>query len=328
MTPPRWLGPRLRTALRVAFLVAAAVVIVLALRRQGSGVTDAVRRTGVAASLASLLAALLGLFASAMVWRALLADLGSRLPMRTALHVFFLGQLGKYLPGSVFAVAAQMQLGRSQGVSRSRVGTASLLFMGVLVCAGLLVAAVALPLTSPDALRHYFWVLAALPVGLVCLAPPVLTRLVALLLRVLRRDPIERALSWAGVGSAVAWAVAMWVAYGVHVLVLLLPQDTSGTANLGLLALGGYALAWTVGFLVLLAPAGAGLRELVLVLALAPVLDSAPATAVAVVSRGVMTLGDLLWGGVGALMRPRSGADVTNVSTVEGVQQLGKAADV
>jgi hypothetical protein len=327
MTPPRWLGPRLRTALRVAFLLTAAVVIVLALRRQGSGVTDAVRRTGVAASVASLAAALVGLFASAMVWRALLTDLGTRLPLRTALHVFFLGQLGKYLPGSVFAVAAQMQLGRSQGVSRSRVGTASLLFMGVLVSAGLLVSAVALPLTSPDALRHYFWVLAALPVGLVCLAPPVLTRLVALLLRALRRDPLERALSWAGVGSALAWALAMWAAYGVHVLLLLLPQDTSGSANLAALSLGGYALAWTVGFLVLLAPAGAGLRELVLVLALAPVLDSAAATAVAVVSRGVMTLGDLLWGGVGALMRPRIGADGTNVSTVEGVQQLGKAAD-
>jgi hypothetical protein len=323
MSLPRWL----RTGLRVGFLVVAVVVIVLTLRHQGSGVGSAVRRTGVAASVASLVAALAGLLASAMVWRALLADLGSRLPMRTALHVFFLGQLGKYLPGSVFAVAAQMELGRSQGVSRSRVGTASLLFMGVLVSAGLLVAAVALPLTSPDALRHYFWVLAVLPVGLVCLAPPVLTRLVALLLRVLRREPLEQALSWRGVGAAVAWALAMWAAYGVHVLVLLLPQHTTGSASLPLLALGGYALAWTVGFLFLLAPAGALLRETVLVLSLAPVLHTAAATGVAVVSRGAMTLGDLIWGGAGALMRPRSGADGANVSTVESVQQLGKAAD-
>ncbi|MBK5307387.1 MAG: flippase-like domain-containing protein [Frankiaceae bacterium] len=321
------LPPWLRRALRVAFLVAVVVVLVLAVRRQGDGLGDALARTGVAAALGSLLAVLVGLFASAMVWRSLLADLGSPLPVRTALHVFFLGQLGKYLPGSVFAVAAQMQLGRTQGVPRSRVGAASLMFMGVLVATGLLVASAALPLTSPDALQQYFWVLAVLPVGLACLAPAVLTRIVATGLRVLRREPLERPLSWRGVGTAVGWALAMWAAYGVHLLVLLLPQHTSGSAALPLLSLGGYALAWTVGFLLLIAPAGAGLRELVLVLSLAPVLDTAPATAVAIVSRGVMTLGDLVWGGAGALMRPRSGADGTGVATVEGVQQLGKAAD-
>jgi hypothetical protein len=321
---PGWL----KTALRVAFLAVAVLVIVLTVRKQGAGLGDAVARTGISAALGSLGAALIGLLASAMVWRALLTDLGSRLPLRTALHVFFLGQLGKYLPGSVFAVAAQMELGKSQGVSRSRVGTASLMFMGVLVAAGLLVASVALPLTSPDALRHYFWVLLVLPVGLVCLAPPILTRLVATMLRVLRRDPLERPLSWRGIGVAVGWALAMWAAYGVHVLLLLLPQHTSGSASLPLVALGGYALAWTVGFLFLLAPAGALLRETVLVLSLAPVLHGPAATAVAVVSRGVMTLGDLVWGGAGALLRPRSGADGADVATVGAVQQLGKAADV
>jgi hypothetical protein len=301
--PPRWLS----RVLRAAFLVVALVVIVVTLREQGGQVRGAITRTGIVAPLASLVAALAGLFASAQVWRSLLTDLGSRLPMRPALHVFFLGQLGKYLPGSVFAVAAQMELGRDQGVSRSRVGTASLLFMGVLVATGLLVSAVALPLTSPGALDAYFWVLLVLPVGLVCLAPPVLTRLVGVMLRVLRRDPLERPLSWRGVGAAVGWSLAMWAAYGVHVLLLVLPQRaelTGGAASLPLLALGGYALAWTVGFLFLLAPAGAVLREAVLVLALAPLLDKPAATAVAVVSRGVMTLGDLLWGAAGALLRP------------------------
>jgi hypothetical protein len=313
--------------LRIAFLLLVVVALVLTLRSQGADLHRAVTRTGLAATAGSLVAVMVGLFASAMVWRALLTDLGSRLPLRTALHVFFLGQLGKYLPGSVFAVAAQMELGRDQGVSRSRVGTASLLFMGVLTAAGLLVAAVALPLTSPDALRSYFWVLLVLPVGLLCLAPPVLTRLVGTGLRVLRREPLERPLSAAGVGAALGWALAMWGAYGVHALLLLLPQERTGSGNLPLLALGGYALAWTVGFLFLLAPAGALIRETVLVLAFAPVLDRAGATAVAVVSRGVMTLGDLLWGAGGALLRPRRRANGTDVATVTPVKQLGKAAD-
>ncbi len=125
----------------------------LALVDSGPDALDAAAQVGAVGAVGSLLAVLVGLGASALVWRALLADLGVALPLRPALHVFFLGQLGKYLPGSVFAVAAQMELGRGQGVSRSKVGTASLLFMGVLVAVGLLTAAVVLPLTSPDALR-------------------------------------------------------------------------------------------------------------------------------------------------------------------------------
>jgi hypothetical protein len=324
VTLPGWL----KTALRVAFLVLVVVAVVLAVRGQGADLRAAVARTGFAATAGSLLAVLAGLFASAMVWRALLTDLGAHLPLRAALHVFFLGQLGKYLPGSVFAVAAQMELGRDQGVSRNRVGSASLMFMGVLTATGVLVASLALPLTSPDAIRHYFWVLAVLPVGLVCLAPPVLTRLVATMLRVLRRDPLERPLSWTGVGTAVGWALLMWAAYGVHVLLLVLPQPRTGNASLPLLSLGGYALAWTVGFLVLLVPAGAVIREAVLLVSFAPVLDRPAALAVAALSRGVMTLGDLLWGGAGALMRPRKRTDGTGVATVTPVKQLGKAADV
>ena len=165
-------------AVRIGFLLLAVALLALALRENGDEAYDAARDVGAAAALGSLGAVLVGLLASAMVWRALLADLGTALPMRPALHVFFLGQLGKYVPGSVFAIAAQMELGRAHGAPRSRVGTASLLFMGVLVVAGLVTAAVALPLTSPEALRDFAWVLAVLPVGLLVLHPRVLTRIV------------------------------------------------------------------------------------------------------------------------------------------------------
>jgi hypothetical protein len=316
---------------RIGFLLLALLLLGLVLRDSGDEALAAAREVGVANALGSLAAVLVGLLASALVWRSLLADLGTSLALRPALHVFFLGQLGKYIPGNVFAIAAQMDLGRSHGAPRSRVGAASLLFMGVLVAVGLLVAAVALPLTSPQALRDFAWVLLLLPLGLVALAPPVLTRVVAVLLRLLRREPLDRPLSGRGVGAAVGWALAMWTAYGVHLWLLVRPQDTDGGARLLLLSLGGYALAWTAGFLFVIAPAGAGVRELALVAALAPVLDAPAALAVAVLSRVLMTLGDLAWGAVGATLRPRSGHDagagVTDVTTVAPVKQPGKAAD-
>ena len=288
-------SPRLGRVLRLGAVLVAVGLLLSALVGQGPQAWAAVRTVGPLAAAGSLIAVLVGLLASALVWRALLADLGTALPVRPALRIFFVGQLGKYVPGSVFAIAAQMELGRSQGVPRSRVGTAGLLFMGVLVAAGLLVAAVALPFTSPTALARYGWVLIALPVGLLCLAPPLLTRLVAVLLRLLRRDPLDRPLTWRGTGAALGWAVTMWAAYGLHLFVLLSALPTTGGPNRLLLSAGAYALAWTAGFVVVVAPAGAGVRELALVVALSPVLPRGPALAVAVLSRVLMTLGDLGW---------------------------------
>jgi uncharacterized membrane protein YbhN (UPF0104 family) len=295
-----------RRVARPAFVLAVLAGLAVYLRAEGPAFADAVGRTSAWAVVASLLAVLVGLLCSALVWRSLLRDLGSDLPLGPALHVFFLGQLGKYVPGSVFAVAAQMELGREHGVSRSRVGTASLLFMGVLVATGLLVAAATLPLSSPGALDAYGWVLLALPLGLVCLAPLVLSRLVGVGLRVLRRAPLDRPLSARGLGAAVGWSLAMWAAYGVHAWLLLRAQPVPDDPALPLLAVGAYALAWTVGFLVVVAPAGGGAREAALVVALAPVLAEPDALAVAVLSRVVMTAGDLLWGGAGAVLGRRA----------------------
>ena len=75
-----------------------------------------------------------------------------------------------------------------------------------------------------------------------------------------------------------------------------------------LIALGGYAFAWCVGFVVIFAPAGAGIRDVLLVAALAPVLGTGPATAVALVSRAVNTISDLLVAGAAALPPPAAHA--------------------
>ena len=53
---------------------------------------------------------------SMLGWRALLADLGSPLHVAPASGVFLVGQLGKYLPGSVWSVLAQAEIAGQQRV--------------------------------------------------------------------------------------------------------------------------------------------------------------------------------------------------------------------
>jgi hypothetical protein len=67
-----------------------------------------------------------------------------------------------------------------------------------------------------------------------------------------------------------------------------------------------YAAAYAVGFLALLTPAGLGVREGVLVVALAPVLPAGPALVVALVSRLWMMLVELAGAAVAHLLARRS----------------------
>jgi hypothetical protein len=242
--------------------------------------------------------ALAGLGCIMLAWRALLADLGSPLPLPVATRVMFVGQLGKYVPGAVWAVAAQVELARDYDVPRRRSGTASLVAMAVTLVVGLIAAGVMLPLVSAHAARQYWWVLALTPLAAACLHPKVNKYALDLVLKAARKPPLEKSVSGAGMARALAWTTLGWLFYGAHAW-LLISAFAGRSAHVFALALGAYALAWAVGFLIIFVPGGIGPRELALIAVLAPVIPSASALVVALASRVVMTAGDLAWAGIG-----------------------------
>ncbi|MGN9836848.1 lysylphosphatidylglycerol synthase domain-containing protein [Nonomuraea sp. H19] len=242
-----------------------------------------------AGSLAAVVAALLG---AMLTWRTLLADLGSPLPLRPAAKVFFVGQLGKYIPGAVWPMLAQMEMGRDLGVPRSRSAAAFFLMMPIQLATGLLVTLVTL------GWERYGWLLLLIPLLLVLLEPKVINALIGYALRRLKRDPLERPLTRRGMLAALGWALAGWTAYGVH-LYFIAPQ-----AGL-LFAVGAFALSWCLGIMTFVVPAGAGVREVAMVAVLAPQMDSGRAIAVALSSRIVIIVGDLICAGLAGIASRR-----------------------
>lgn len=242
-----------------------------------------------AGSLVAVLAALLG---AMLTWRTLLADLGSPLRLRPAAKVFFVGQLGKYIPGAVWPVIAQMEMGRDLGVPRSRSAAAFFLMMPIQLASGLLVTLVTL------GWNRYGWLLLLIPVLLVLLEPKVVNAVIGFGLRKLKRAPLDRPLTRRGMLTALAWALAGWVCYGVH-LYFVAPQ-----AGL-LFAVGAFALSWCLGIMTFVVPAGAGVREAAMVVVLSPVMDSGSAIAVALVSRIVIIIGDLICAGMAGIAARR-----------------------
>jgi uncharacterized membrane protein YbhN (UPF0104 family) len=293
--------------LRAVLLAAAAGLAVYGLISQWHAVHDALTRLAWYDVAGAAACAIAGLGCMMLAWRALLAGLGSPLPVAAAIRVMSIGQLGKYVPGAVWALAAQVELARDYDVPRRRSTAASLVAMAVTLVVGLIAAGLMLPLTSAHAAAHYWWVLAVTPLAAACLHPRVIKFGLDLVLKVLHRDPLEESVGATAMVRALAWTALGWLFYGAHAWFLISDFADKGTHTFAL-ALGGYALAWAVGFLIIFFPGGIGPREVALIAVLAPVLPSASALVVALASRVVMTIGDLAWAGTGLVLGSRGKA--------------------
>ncbi|MEO3808699.1 lysylphosphatidylglycerol synthase domain-containing protein [Sphaerisporangium sp. B11E5] len=304
---PKRAVPVRRRLVRYGFLAVALGFGAWAVAARWDAVAEGFGRLSWGLVAGSVVAVLAALVAGMMMWRALLADLGSPLALRDAGKVFFVGQLGKYIPGSLWPVLAQMELGRDLGVPRPRSAAAFFLTYPLYLASGITVAVLTLPGLAGGSVTGYAWLLLLLPVLVAGLHPRVVNGLLGLGLRVLKRPPLERPLTRRGVLVSAAWAFAGWAAYGAHLALIVAGLGGTGPRAFAL-SFGAFALAWCLGFVVVIAPAGAGVREVAMVAALAPVLDAGPAIAAALCSRLVVSLGDLVCAAAAGLAARRAGA--------------------
>jgi uncharacterized membrane protein YbhN (UPF0104 family) len=230
-------------------------------------------------------------------------------PVRAGARIWFLANLARYVPGNVWSFVGAVELARREGVARSRtlavMALTQVLSVGVALLAGLPVLLAERARLGRPAL------LGAVAVAVVAAGAAVFRRQ---LLGLVRRRlpgldpgalvPAPGTVALLTVGYAAYWAVTgLAFAALVASAYRLAPGDVP-------LVVAAYAAAYAVGFLSLLTPAGLGVREGVLVIALVPVLPAGPALVVALVSRVWTMLAELAGAAaaqLAATSRPRGG---------------------
>jgi glycosyltransferase 2 family protein len=229
-------------------------------------------------------------------------------PVRAGARIWFLSNLARYVPGNVWSYVGAVELARRDGVARAVtlavMAYTQVLSVGVALLAGLPVLLAERARLGRPAL------LGAVAVAVVAAVAAVFRRQ---LLGLARRRlpglgggdlvPAPGTVALLAVGYAAYWGVTGLAFAGlVASLYRLSPGDVP-------LVVAAYAAAYAVGFLSLLTPAGIGVREGVLVLALSPVLPAGPALVVALVSRVWMMVAELVGAGVAQLAAGRRGAE-------------------
>ncbi len=295
--------------LRIILGVAVLLAVGLALTQRWSAVSAELGRVPLGATLLAGGCVIGALGLTLLGWRLLLAGLGSPLPWAPAAGIFFIGQLGKYLPGSVWPIVVQAQGAARYGVPRERTAIAGLLAVLLSAWCGVLVGLGALPLLLTGVFSStgsVGWLrLGGVQAAGICVAaavlvalvhPGILNALVAFILRILRRPPWSQRLGGRAIfGTMLSFLVA-WLLLGAHIWILAraLAPEAAGSAALAQAAIFGYPLAAAVGILVIPLPVGLGLREFILVVVLAGQFAQPSAIAVGLVSRLLVTLADIL----------------------------------
>ncbi len=233
----------------------------------------------------------------AYLWKLILERLGTPLSYRKSYRIFFLSQLGRYLPGKVWGILGLVYLSQKEGISKVISGASVTLQLLLQVISGIVVFAATLPFWQHrDSLPGLNLLLLLLPAGLILLHPALVNRGLNLALRATGQAPVE--LSW-GYGYLLSqlglWAV-FWLVNGVAQYLLIRSISPSPLPQVPVLA-GIFAVAWVAGFLSLVTPSGLGVMEGALVVLLSFHFSIHVATIIALWTRLAKTAVDLVCAG-------------------------------
>jgi uncharacterized membrane protein YbhN (UPF0104 family) len=262
------------------------VFVVRTITREYDGARDAIAGAEVGWCLAAIPVALVGMTLVGVPWRRSMSLLGAAPRLKDTLVWYFLGQLGKYVPGSLWPVVGRAELARRGGVARPTAYGSVVLTLGATYLAAILVVVGFLPWA--DGTGGQAWVLLLLPLGLLILNPRVLGGLKRLAERLLKRELDVVIPRWRDSVLLVGWNAPAWVLIGTATWLVARAFDPSAQWT-DLMVPG--VLSWVVGFVVVPVPGGIGVREAAFTAA-ATSLDDGVGATVAIVSRLVFMLVD------------------------------------
>lgn len=211
----------------------------------------------------------------ARAWWNLLSYSGGEAAWGRALKIYAASSIAKYVPGNVFQIAGRQSLGMADGITGSALAKSALMELALLATVGASFGAIILP----PALDY------PLLLGVLLFALALAT--IVAVTRVTMSCLVSQAVLFQ---AACLFLCGIVFAGTLHVL----HQELS-LQGMWPLLIGSFVIAWLVGFITPGAPAGLGVRELVLVGLLGHYVPEVELLMAVTLNRAVSAIGDVLF---------------------------------
>lgn len=220
----------------------------------------------------------------ALAWRNLLQHFGVSTSRQWSVQIYGVSQIAKYVPGNFFHLASRQTMAMTSGVANWPVAKSSVLELILISATGTLFGLLALPFLLPG-----------LAVGISVAAFIAALIIVTALLWCFLNPKVARAFIWHAGFLATSGMLFL-------ILIELLTEGTGGGAPWAPL-IGAYTLAWLAGLVTPGAPAGIGVREMVLLVLMKDIVNEADLVSAVVLGRLVTVVGDFLFFALAVLIR-------------------------
>jgi uncharacterized membrane protein YbhN (UPF0104 family) len=275
--------------------------------RSWDDVTDAAAGADPTTLLAAGALGGLGMVIIGLGWGRTLAVLGVSRPPLDTLYRYFVGELGKYVPGGIWAVLGRSEMAQRGGVPRQVAYGSTMLALAVTYLAAVLTSALALAAgAAASGAGVAFLLIGLVVVGVLALHPRVMETVLRLVGRIMRRDLEIPVPPWRASVGLLLWHVPAWLAIGGATWLVAVSLDPTAPDLRNLLF--ATTLSWAAGFVAVPVPGGIGVREAVLVATATSLGSAGVAAAVAIIARVVFVLIDVSAAGLFALIARRDAA--------------------
>jgi len=228
-------------------------------------------------------------------------------------RLFNLTNIGRYIPGRLWSIIGFVYYSGEYGISPKRAAVATIINEVASKTAALSVGL--LYFIFSNEYSHFLPImLAVLALDFVIIYPKTLNRVANAILKLMKKQPVEIDFSYAAVLKICGMYVIVWLFHSIAFYVLIAAITKIGPVNpLQFAAI--LPLCWIIGYLVIFAPGGIGVREAMLVVMLGRFMPQEVALIIAIVQRIWFTLVEAI-NFVSALIIPQGKATALSESRI------------
>jgi uncharacterized membrane protein YbhN (UPF0104 family) len=290
---------RLVNLVGIAIGVAGIAFVTTRIVRDRDAIADAMSSAEVGWLVVGAVAGTIAMALIGLNWLWILRHAGAAAPWRRGMAWFFVGQLGKYVPGGIWPIVGQAELAHRDATPRGAAYSSTAMSMVATFLGAAAVAAITGLVTPTDHRLVSAALVALLALLLAVIAVPAVGRAIDRLAgRFTTRELRLPAPRWFAL--LVTRHLPVWVAFaGMNVFAVVgLGVDVDGPLVVELIFVT--CVSWMAGFVVVGVPGGIGVRETIFISMTTATLGAGVAVSAAVLSRVVSIAVDLLGAAVSA----------------------------
>lgn len=214
-------------------------------------------------------------FLLASAWREILKHCRINVDLKWATRTYGISQLAKYIPGNIFHIAGRQALGMASGLSPKPILKSNIYELALIATAGATSIWLVLSIIIPEITLFFGIILTLFSIAVVMFS-----------LRLMLSNDLARAFA--------LYILFLIISAMIFITILTLITYNEHVEYNNLLYIGGaYIIAWLAGLITPGAPAGVGIRELVIIFFLKNIIPESDLLLTIILGRFVTVLGDV-----------------------------------